>query len=130
MSIPALPDNPELKYFAAPLVSDFNADGLIDLLVPVCREQSCAHVDRFLVWSLAFGKWEQFQLDMKVSNAPTSTTCQDLSFFVEPESTVVFRAGEFSLDGYPDLIATIVNGGNRTPLILENVHSDNGNFSR
>lgn len=123
--IPPLPDNPELKYFAAPLISDFNADANIDILIPVCREEACNHVDKFLVWFKGITKWEQFQLDMK-----------ELSFFVEENSRVVFRVGEFSLDGYPDLIATAVNsngnrkGENRTPLVLDNVKSDNGNFSR
>ncbi|CAD5215000.1 unnamed protein product [Bursaphelenchus okinawaensis] len=124
--IPDIPDSPDLREFAAPVVSDFNGDLKIDIVIPVCRAVGdCSHIDKFLVWFYGMTKWEQFQLDMK-----------ELSFVVEPNSKTVFRVGEFKLDGFPDLIATsvVVNSNRRietrAPLILENVHADNGNFSR
>lgn len=38
----------------------------------------------------------------------------------EDEGGVVFRVGDFSLDGYPDLIA-LVREKTQNPMILENV---------
>lgn len=64
--IPPWFDDPNLQYFAAPLVNDFNSDNNADILIPICREKECKHVDKFTVWSHASNKWELFQLDMKV----------------------------------------------------------------
>ncbi|KAI6240967.1 hypothetical protein M3Y99_00406500 [Aphelenchoides fujianensis] len=105
--IPPLPDNPEIRHFGAPLVGDFNADSNSDVLIPVCREANCARVEKFLAWS------------------------SEAELVTEPNSIVTFRVGEFSLDGYPDLIATVKMNGMTGPMILENVAADNGNnFSR
>ncbi|KAI6188091.1 Protein of unknown function DUF842 domain containing protein [Aphelenchoides besseyi] len=117
--IPPLPDDPEIRHFGAPLVGDFNSDQNSDILLPVCREASCTRVDKFLAWSLHWTRWEWFHLDMK-----------EAELIVEPNSIVAFRVGEFSLDGYPDLIATVKMNGMTGPMILENVASDNGNFTR
>lgn len=48
---------------------------------------------------------------------------------------MIFRVGDFSLDGYPDVIATVRMNRNGkssvTPLIIENIeYPDNANFSR
>jgi len=46
---------------------------------------------------------------------------------------VLFRIGDFSQNGFPDLIATIsLSGGMKIPLILENVIDTNtaANFNR
>jgi hypothetical protein len=64
--IPPWTDNPDWRYFAAPLVNDFNSDGANDVLIPICNEKECTHIDKFLVWSDPSNKWEQFRLDMKV----------------------------------------------------------------
>lgn len=46
-------------------------------------------------------------------------------------SRMVFRVGDFSLDGYPDLIATVKTADGRImPMVIENVDYDNGSFKR
>ncbi|KAI6215038.1 hypothetical protein M3Y94_00337900 [Aphelenchoides besseyi] len=117
--IPPLPDDPDVRHFGAPLVGDFNSDQTSDILLPVCREATCTRVDKFLAWSLHWTRWESSHLDMK-----------EAELIVETNSIVTFRVGEFSLDGYPDLIATVKMNGMTGPMILENVPSDNGNFTR
>jgi hypothetical protein len=56
---------------------------------------------------------------------------KDAEIITEPNSIVAFRAGEFDLDGYPDLIATVRINGMISPIVLSNAPSDGGgNFSR
>lgn len=51
---------------------------------------------------------------------------------IDKNSRTIFRVGDFLLDGYPDLIATVKLGGKTEPMIMENVeYSDNNNnFNR
>lgn len=43
----------------------------------------------------------------------------------------IFRVGDFSLDGYPDLIVTLKTEGKAAPRILENVeYADGISFKR
>lgn len=55
---------------------------------------------------------------------------KDAEIITEPNSIVVFRVGEFDLNGFPDLIATVKINGNIGPIVLNNAESDSGNFSR
>ncbi|EPB66530.1 FG-GAP repeat protein [Ancylostoma ceylanicum] len=68
----------EHQFVGAPMAADFDADGLIELLVPICRKADCKQVTEFANW--------QYTRD----------------------SMMLFRVGDFSLDGYPDLVATLV----------------------
>uniref|UniRef100_A0A915EKH9 Uncharacterized protein n=1 Tax=Ditylenchus dipsaci TaxID=166011 RepID=A0A915EKH9_9BILA len=113
-----MPENPTFLHFGGAVVGDFNADAVLDIMIPVCREEDCRHITHFLVWSK--GTWVYFQLDQK-----------DVEFIAEDKSRTVFRVGDFSLDGYPDLIATVKSPNKPPgPMIVDNVESDNGNFYR
>ncbi|KAK5978488.1 FG-GAP repeat protein, partial [Trichostrongylus colubriformis] len=63
------------QFVGAPLAADFDADGLIELLVPICRKEDCK---------------------------------QSFNILSDEDSLMLFRVGDFSLDGYPDLVATLV----------------------
>uniref|UniRef100_A0A0K0D3L4 T-cell immunomodulatory protein n=1 Tax=Angiostrongylus cantonensis TaxID=6313 RepID=A0A0K0D3L4_ANGCA len=65
----------EHQYVGAPMAADFDADGLIELLVPICRKDNCK---------------------------------QNFDILFDEDTLVLFRVGDFSLDGYPDLVATLV----------------------
>ncbi|KAI1708830.1 protein linkin [Ditylenchus destructor] len=111
-------DNPSILYYGGPLVSDFNADAVLDILFPGCREETCRHVTHFNIWTK--GVWSSFQLDQK-----------DVEFVTDEKSKTIFRVGDFSLDGFPDLIATVkTSGKNAMPMILDNIASDSASFSR
>lgn len=58
------------QFYGNPVVADFNADGIIDLLLPVCRDDSCTRVDTLLVWNGE--RWISLQLDLKVSTTDPS----------------------------------------------------------
>ncbi|KAK0428972.1 hypothetical protein QR680_011114 [Steinernema hermaphroditum] len=107
------PLNSNFKYFGGAVVGDIDANGLLDVMVPVCREEECQHVDNMLLWTKKRG-WNCINLDLKGHE-----------IVGEPESKVLFRIGDFNLDGYPDLIASLLNPTQKRihPMILENVRS-------
>ena len=119
-TIPDIPvDGVKYDHFGSGVVADFDADGFIDILIPLCRDKSCNYVDFIMIYSYTKG-WVYFQIDLKDSTLAT-----------EVEDAPTFRVGDFTLDGYPDLIATINKGNTLVPVIFENVeYSGNTNFSR
>jgi integrin alpha FG-GAP repeat containing protein 1 len=119
VNIPEIPNNGAFKHFGSGVVADFDADGSVDILIPVCREKQCYHVEYILIYSRNKG-WVWFQIDMK-----DSTLMADLE-----RNEPVFRVGDFTLDGYPDLIATVRTSNTVMPVIFENVEYNNPNFSR
>lgn len=105
-------------YFGSGVVADFDGDGMIDILVPICREPDCRHVEYINIFSPEKG-WVYFQLDLK-----------DRELVWSNDGTV-FRVGDFTLDGYPDLIATVSKGNSKLPVVFENIdYNGNYNFSR
>jgi integrin alpha FG-GAP repeat containing protein 1 len=120
-AIPDIPNNgAAFKFFGSGVVADFDADGSIDILIPVCREDLCKHVEYILIYSAKKG-WVYFQIDLK-----------DAELVVDNKHHgPVFRVGDFTLDGYPDLIAAVSKGNSVMPVIFENVeYNGNLNFSR
>ncbi|CAB3403465.1 unnamed protein product [Caenorhabditis bovis] len=107
----------QYAYIGAPFGMDFDADGRMDILVPVCREAECRHVTSLAMYSHNRG-WTNVAIDL-----------QELEVEVEPYSRVIFRVGDFSLDGYPDLVAIAVNKNRNqptyTPKVIENVECKN-----
>ncbi|KAK0417942.1 hypothetical protein QR680_013290 [Steinernema hermaphroditum] len=118
--IKPIPLNSNFKYFGGAVVGDIDANGGMDIMIPVCREEKCSHVDNMLLWTLEHG-WSQFGIDLKESEVVS-----------ESDSKVLFRIGDFTLDGYPDLIASIRMPNQRVyPMILENIPvSDLPNVTR
>ena len=119
-TIPDIPITTGVKFdnFGSVVVADFDADGSIDLLIPVCRTFTCQNVEYILIYSEKKG-WVYFQIDLKDSQLVVET------------GGPVFRVGDFTLDGYPDLIATVSKGDSIMPVIFENVeYTGNQNFSR
>uniref|UniRef100_A0A0N5A9C1 Integrin alpha FG-GAP repeat containing 1 n=1 Tax=Syphacia muris TaxID=451379 RepID=A0A0N5A9C1_9BILA len=97
----------EGKYFGVPLFADFDADGSMDIAVPVCADAPCTRVDSIWIWTN--NHW--LPSTISLSNNVASSTGQ---------LSVVFRVGDFTLDGYPDLLALVICEGQPTPMILEN----------
>lgn len=71
-------DNPSILYYGGPLVSDFNADAVLDILFPGCREETCRHVTHFNIWTK--GVWSSFQLDQKVFYLMSSVNILNYDF--------------------------------------------------
>ncbi|CEF63832.1 T-cell immunomodulatory protein [Strongyloides ratti] len=108
-AIAKIPNNYDEKNLAAPVVSDFDADGHLDIAFPVCSDSGCKKIEKFLIWSnknsnrisksevlKEGGEWNYITIDNKESELAVT-------------------------DGYPDLIAVAkINNGDH-PIILENV---------
>uniref|UniRef100_A0A0K0G199 T-cell immunomodulatory protein TIP C2 domain-containing protein n=1 Tax=Strongyloides venezuelensis TaxID=75913 RepID=A0A0K0G199_STRVS len=123
-AIAKIPNNYDEKNLAAPVVSDFDADGHLDIAFPVCSDSGCKKIEKFLIWSNKNsngmpksdllnegGEWNYITIDSKESELAVTGKEQD----------IIFRVGDFNLDGYPDLIAVAkINNGDH-PIILENV---------
>uniref|UniRef100_A0A8R1EPR7 Uncharacterized protein n=2 Tax=Caenorhabditis japonica TaxID=281687 RepID=A0A8R1EPR7_CAEJA len=67
------------QYVAAPVVMDYDSDGQMDILVPVCKEAACTHITQMTVWSKD-RQWMNVACEM-----------QDFSVKKDPYSMVVFR---------------------------------------
>lgn len=83
-------------FVGAPMAADFDADGLIELLVPICRKEDCKQVTEFANWQYNRG-WSTNAFDL-----------QSFNILSDEDSLMLFRVGDFSLDGFPDLVATLV----------------------
>ncbi|MCP9258126.1 hypothetical protein DINM_002644 [Dirofilaria immitis] len=99
------------NHFGAVLFADFDADGIVDIGLPCCADATCRKVVVINMWNHYIGAWQDFHI--------TGLEGSDL-VSKNDEGNVVFRVGDFSLDGYPDLIA-LVREKTQNPMILENV---------
>uniref|UniRef100_A0A915PL04 T-cell immunomodulatory protein n=1 Tax=Setaria digitata TaxID=48799 RepID=A0A915PL04_9BILA len=104
-------DSCPTNYFGAVLFADFDADGVVDIGLPCCADATCRKVVVINMWNHRIGTWQDFHI--------TGLEGSDL-VSKKDEGNVVFRVGDFSLDGYPDLIA-LVREKTQNPMILENV---------
>lgn len=98
------------KHFGAILVADFDADGVVDIGVPLCGDEDCKNVEGIKVWTRQV--WQQFPISGLEGSEIVSS---------KKPVNIIFRVGDFSLDGYPDLIALIKEEKSQNPMILENV---------
>ncbi|EGT56692.1 CBN-TAG-256 protein [Caenorhabditis brenneri] len=95
----------QYAFVAAPVVMDFDSDGELDILVPICREADCSHITQMASWS------------MKKSWGTVACDLQDYIVKKDPFSLVVFRVGEFSLDSFPDITAIVQSRPNARPAV-------------
>ncbi|KAI3414034.1 hypothetical protein GPALN_011500 [Globodera pallida] len=124
VQLPALGEGEAL---ASPLVSDVDSDGQLDILVPVCASAKCNSVAR--LWCYSQQTVRTVQIDLRVWLEERKGTEQvTLEPEIDGQTIVPFRIGDFSQNGYPDLIATVTlpGGSSRTPMIFENVPDDGG----
>lgn len=98
---------------------DLNFDGKLDHLVPVCFDFKCTNAS-FYVFFTSSDKWQLIDCDFKDPKGEQWT-------LHPPDAsrpyldTLTARSGDFNLDGYPDLLVTLVRPG-KTPraILLEN----------
>ncbi|CAH1154024.1 unnamed protein product [Phaedon cochleariae] len=104
------------------LFIDVELKGKMDLVTPICLDKECK--DSYLMlYSLTDGKW----VDLLVNFKDDSTNLW--RFYLRPGSrytnAITLRSGDFNMDGYPDILATLANTQNDSSLpqsfLLENV---------
>jgi len=59
-----LPDSVQSQYIGGPVVSDFNADARLDILIPICGDEACRTIANLLM--LSNFVWTTFQINMQV----------------------------------------------------------------
>lgn len=95
---------------------DFELEGKIDHLVPVCFNDDCSNSTLYIYSS---DKWHNLKVNLHDGSNAWS--------FVSPDSTrpylntLTLRPGDFNMDGYPDLLATLRLGDQFKSFFLENV---------
>ncbi|XP_065155827.1 T-cell immunomodulatory protein [Atheta coriaria] len=120
--------HPDGQYIGQSLFLDVELRGRMDLVTPVCQDYDCKG-SALLVY--ADNKWHDLQINLKDMHNNNWKFYKQGSKYV---NTVTLRSGDFNMDGYPDLLATLsqlVDGEPQT-FMLENVPCETGcgNFTR
>lgn len=78
--------------------------GYIELLLPVCRDEYCKGSALLL---RAGNQWHDLQISLRdPDNVQWRFVSPDKSTFYT--DTITVRSGDYNMDGYPDLLATLV----------------------
>uniref|UniRef100_A0A1B6IZN2 T-cell immunomodulatory protein TIP C2 domain-containing protein n=1 Tax=Homalodisca liturata TaxID=320908 RepID=A0A1B6IZN2_9HEMI len=106
---------------------DVEMEGKLDHLVPVCFDLSCKN-SSILVYKYSNKTWHNLQVNFHeegTANLWKFAYNSDTTNFNERYTeTITLRAGDFNMDGYPDLLVTLVNDARGTEFksfLLENV---------
>ncbi|KAK1124616.1 hypothetical protein K0M31_005990 [Melipona bicolor] len=110
------------------LYLDVELTGKMDLLLPLCFDKACTN-STIMMYSK--DKWHDLGVNLRDSD-------NVLWGFVNPDGqrytdTITLRGGDFNMDGYPDLLATLkpTTGKQKRSYLLENVACDTcENFTR
>lgn len=104
------------------LYLDVELQGKLDLVVPICFDISCAN-STIAIYN---NGWHNLQIDFKDKD--------NIWGFVPPTAnsrrytdTITLRGGDFNMDGYPDLLATLRAGSMIRSFLLQNVPCENNN---
>lgn len=105
------------------LYLDVELTGKMDLLLPLCFNDACTN-STIMMYSMNSNKWYNLQVNFLDNN-------NGLWGFVKPDGrrytdTITLRGGDFNMDGYPDLLATLksTTGKQKQSFLLENVACD------
>lgn len=110
---------PEAAVIGQSIFIDYNFDGKLDHIVPVCADYQCVNSSFF---AYSDDHWVLVECDLKDPSATWSFLPPDSSHFYSEAMTA--RSGDFNLDGYPDLLMTLTRAGQTRIVLLENVASE------
>nr|CAG4635362.1 EOG090X03KG [Artemia franciscana] len=96
---------------------DFDLDGRIDHLVPLCDDVDCFNSSVFVYLG---DKWINLDLDLKDIEGNKWSFVHPSSTQYKYLDTLTLRVGDYNLDGYPDIIATLIFNGMYKIFLLEN----------
>uniref|UniRef100_A0AC35U9Y4 T-cell immunomodulatory protein n=1 Tax=Rhabditophanes sp. KR3021 TaxID=114890 RepID=A0AC35U9Y4_9BILA len=126
-AIAKMPKEYDERKLASPIVSDFDADGHLDIAFPICSDDNCKKIEKFIIWSnkgdkTSHGEYFYFGVDSKESDLVMS----------DIDGKIMFRVGDFNLDGFPDLVAVAKINNGEHPVILESIECSGcgGNVTR
>ncbi|RZF43683.1 hypothetical protein LSTR_LSTR011031 [Laodelphax striatellus] len=119
----------KVKYVGQTVFQDLTLEGCLDHLVPVCLSEDCAD-SALLVWHQEDQHSAPHWTTLRISYKDWNLAFPDKSrMYLD---TLTLRPGDFNMDGYPDLLATVKNNGAYKTVLLENVEckSNCGEFPR
>lgn len=103
------------------LFLDIELTGKMDLVMPICYDASCKN-STIMIYS---DSWHNLPIDFKDPDNIDWGFCKpDGKRYTD---TITLRGGDFNMDGYPDLLATLTPTTDRIPrtFLLENVPCKN-----
>ncbi|XP_017775696.1 PREDICTED: T-cell immunomodulatory protein [Nicrophorus vespilloides] len=116
------------KDIGQPMFIDIELRGRMDLLAPVCYDKECKN-STLLVY--CDNSWHNLQVDFKDPNKDVWMFYRKGTIYT---NLITLRSGDFNMDGYPDLLATLSKTPDGEPqtFMLENVAciTGCGNFTR
>lgn len=119
--------NPPGKIIGQSVFVDLELEGAMTHLVPVCIDNDCKNST---IFALLKDDWVPINPNFKTIGLWGYS--HDTNAFYT--ATITLRAGDFNMDGYPDLLATLTLNGNPQVFLLENEpcnsNNDCGGFSR
>ncbi|CAG5116395.1 unnamed protein product, partial [Candidula unifasciata] len=123
----------ELKVVGQASYADLNGDGVMNIILPGCLDDSCKESAIF-VWCHNKVNWLWSRLDINFKKDENQMsfpkTVKPASWLTLP---IAVRMGDFNLDGFPDALAVLSDTNNKLSFcILYNVECGAGcqNFSR
>ncbi|KAF7276132.1 hypothetical protein GWI33_010889 [Rhynchophorus ferrugineus] len=110
------------KVIGQSIFIDVELRGSMDLVTPVCFDSDCK-TSALMVFSE--GEWINLQVNFKDDSGAT------WRFHLKPGSkytnVITLRSGDFNMDGYPDILATLsLDGEHPQAFLLENVACQSG----
>ena len=130
ISFPKINDS-ELKFLGQASFADVNLDGDLEVILPVCIDESCKQ-SKILVYEIENSKWYDLHINLKDNDGQNwffpDTNIRTYLYL----DIVTLRVGDYNLDGYPDVLATLVDStGTPQVTLLENTECvDNCEFPR
>ncbi|GAB1599347.1 T-cell immunomodulatory protein-like [Argonauta hians] len=113
------------KYSGQVTFVNIDGDGVMDLLLPYCEDKECHNSG---IYAYSEGQWHNLSVNF----------AQAQWRFVLPEAAdkymkppITLRAGDYNLDGYPDLLTVLTNQNHtQRVFLLKNVAFNQDNFTR
>lgn len=124
-----LTSSPFSGHIGQSLFLDVELTGKMDLVLPLCFDKTCAN-STIMIYS---NGWHNLQINFRDNDNVlwgfVSNNCMTRRF----TDTITLHGGDFNMDGYPDLLATLCSSSNQQSrsFLLQNVACNNcGTFSR
>uniref|UniRef100_A0A6P7F4V3 T-cell immunomodulatory protein n=1 Tax=Diabrotica virgifera virgifera TaxID=50390 RepID=A0A6P7F4V3_DIAVI len=113
------------KVIGQSLFVDVELKGKVDLLTPVCYDWKCQN-GALLLYSNTEEKWIDLQVNFKDDYQSVWTFFKNENY--KYNDVITLRSGDFNMDGYPDILATLTPVSNYNApqsFLLENVPCQN-----
>lgn len=113
-----IPHPPTAEVIGQSIFMDVELQGHMDLVTPVCYDEHCKNSALLVYFQ---NEWHNLQINFKDSNSsPWGFALRKGSKYT---NAITLHSGDFNMDGYPDILATLELNHSSQPqsFLLENV---------